>query len=407
MQPIIRNALSRNLVLALVTLFLFYAPDSRAEGTASWPPGVVMRFLDDTGAAGPLDLLGLRLWGFVEPGFIGRLTGGQDPIPFLGAQGPHPNSLHLYQLWWTVDRAYNKQKRFDLGLRFDGLFGRGAEFSHSNGLLENSGHRGSDAWFDIIQTYIQLWCKTGAHSGLEILAGKFSSPIGYEATAAAENLLFTHGFLSQFCEPFAHTGVQATYFFSPQLSLFIAPVEGWDVFKDNNHAWTIVTGGTYSSKDCFGDTPRTSLTLNFDVGPEMPDNTRDYLTLTEIILQRWWTPQLLQVINFDIGSEQHAVDGKTANWAGIADYFSYILNDYAQSTIRLEWFRDVRGVFSGIPGNYFDITFGTTLTPVPHHDFFNDFVIRPEFRWDFSDARAFGGGRRYQLTLGFDTIYTF
>ena len=361
-------------------------PCRAGEEGAAWPPGETMRLLDSMGLGEPMEKFNLRLSGFTEVGFTGRLTGGQDPLPLRGWEGIHPNSAHLDQFVWTVDRPYDKEKRFDIGAQFDGLFGLNAQSSHANGLLQNSGHTGSDAWFDVLYTYLQFWFKTGRESGLEILGGKFASPIGYEETLSVNNLLVSRGLLSTLTEPYTNTGVKATYYFNKQFSIFFAPVEGWDVFKDNNHAWTFLAGGTLKSKEQMGDKPRYSLSLVADTGPEEPDNTRDYRTLTELIFTQWLTTRLAQTVNTDIGVEPQAVDDKTAEWGGIAYYLSYVLNDYATPACRIEWFRDVRGFLTGYPGSFFDLTFDTAITPLPYHPILKDVLVRPEIRWDFASA---------------------
>jgi hypothetical protein len=50
---------------------------------------------------------------------------------------------------------------------------------------------------------------------------------------------------------------------------------------------------------------------------------------------------------------------------------------------------------------------GVSLTPAPKHAVLKNLTVRPELRWDFSDQPAFGGGRKNQLTAGFDVIFKF
>jgi hypothetical protein len=201
--------------------------------------------------------------------------------------------------------------------------------------------------------------------------------------------------------------VKLTYTFNPQFSLFFAPVEGWDVFKDNNHAWTYLAGGTLTGKERVGDNPRTSFTLIANTGPEEPDNTRDYRSFAEIIVTQWLTPKLFHALNADYGVEPGAVENGTAQWGGAAYYLSYIVNDYAAPACRIEWFRDPTGFLTDVPGSYFDLTFDLRLTPMPDHPLLKALLVRPEIRWDFGSGRVFGGGRRYQPTLGFDVICMF
>jgi hypothetical protein len=44
------------------------------QAQTAWPPGLWMEALYAIGAKPALDTLGVRFWGFVEPGFMGRLN---------------------------------------------------------------------------------------------------------------------------------------------------------------------------------------------------------------------------------------------------------------------------------------------------------------------------------------------
>ena len=380
---------------------------SLADGQESWPPGLLEKCVERTIAGEPMDRFRLQIWGYAEAGFMGRLTGGQDPLPMRGYNARRPNKLRFHQLNWTVERAYEAEKKFDIGILFNGLFGGDAMMTHSRGLLEHAGHGDSDAWLDILQTYVQLWARTGERSGFEVTAGKFFSPIGFESIDSTANPLFSRSYMFYMSGPNTHTGVKVNYVFSPQLSVYVAPVEGWDVFKDNNHAWTMLTGGSLSSREQVGENPRTEFNLNFSIGPEQPHNTRDYLALIDTILTHRLTSKLSQTLNADYGVEQGSVDGHSSGWAGIAYYLTYIINEYAVPTWRFEWFRDPNGVQTPEGGTFFETTLGMCLTPLPNHRWLNNLLVRPEVRWDFGNVAVFGGGRRYQLTTGFDVIYMF
>ena len=62
---------------------------------AVWPPGLVQEGLSQAGAKGFLDATGTRVYGFVETGFTGRLTGGQEPLPGRLLDSRQVNDLRL------------------------------------------------------------------------------------------------------------------------------------------------------------------------------------------------------------------------------------------------------------------------------------------------------------------------
>ena len=367
--------------------------------------------MDGLGAVGakqPLDAIGMRVWGYVEAGFTGRLTGGQDPLPLRLFEARRPNELRLQQLRLTFDRPYDAAKNTDIGFRVDGLFGGDAMITHTPGLFFHAGHETTDAWADLTQANVQLWLKTGPESGLEVTAGKFVTMHGYEVIDAPGNALFSRSYLFNYAIPFTHTGVKLNYIFNPQVSAYVAAVEGWDVFEDNNDAWSTMVGGAINSKEQIGGHARATLALNVMTGPEQADNVSRYRTLADVVATYWWTENLSEGVNFDYAVEQGATErGGAAHWYGVAHYLTYVANEYLTPTWRVEWFRDPQGVRTGTAANYYETTFGVAVTPMPKHPIFKNLTVRPEIRWDFADRAAFGGDRHNQLTAGMDVIFKF
>jgi hypothetical protein len=384
-------------------------PETEAA-PASWPPGLMMDGLKAIGIGKGMESLGIRTWGFVEGGFTGRLSGGQHPLQMRGFEARRPDNIRLNQLRLTIDRPYDSAKPVDMGFRVDGLFGGDAMLTHSPGLFPHAGHGQSDAWADLTQFYVQTWTKTGAESGLEITAGKFVTTHGAEVIDATGNALYSRGLLFNFAVPFTHTGVKVNYIANSNLSFYVAAVEGWEVFNDNNDSWSMMTGGAWSSTEQIGGHARTILGINVITGPEQPDNVSNYRTVADFTLTHWWTENFSQAVNFDYGTEQGATaNGGAGQWYGVAHYLTYVCNEYVSPTWRVEWFRDPDGVRTGNAANYYENTFGLAITPMPKHPFWKNLSVRPELRWDFSDRPAFGGdGDRFnQLTAGFDLIFKF
>ena len=386
-------------------------PEKPSTEAAPLPPPetpLLMEAWDAVGLKKPMDSIGLQTYGWIESGFMGRLTGGYRPLPLRLFDGLRPNNLLLNQMKLTIERPIDSTKAFDLGGRADFLYGSDAKFMHSLGLTDTVCGPNEINDCDLQQLYFQGFAGKGNDQGegLDILFGKFSSPIGYEATDAPSAPLYSRGLLFN-SGPYAHTGVKANYTFGPEASAYVAVVRGWDVFNDDNDASSYIVGGALSTKEQVGDAPRASLLLNVITGPEQADNSRDYRTLVDVTGAYRWNERLSQALNFNYGTEQHGADPGPSHWSGVAHYLQYAFTDNLRGTWRAEWFQDTDGVVTGIQGNLYEMTWGVSITPLPKHPILRNLIVRPEIRWDWTDEEGVFAGRNSQLTAGFDVIFKF
>lgn len=373
---------------------------------AVWPPGLLMDGLDALGAKKAMDAVGVRAYGSVEAGYMGRLTGGQEVLPGRLLDARRVNDLRFNQLWLTVDRPYDKEKNFDIGGRADVIYGGDALLTHALGLNEMGDGNGEN-WFDPFQFYGQAWFKTGKDSGLEFQVGKYGGTIGYEATDAALSPFYSHGFLFNTMGPFTMTGVQAKYYFNSEWSAYFAVVNGWDDFRDNNHAVSYVTGTAWNSAEQLDGHSRSSFLFNVMTGPEQPGDVNDYRTIVDGTYTYWWTSKLSETVNADWATEENGTPaGERAKWYGVAHYLSYVFNERYTGTWRAEWYRDDYRLTPST-ANLYEMTWGVAITPWPGDKVLKNLIFRPEFRWDFADEPVYGGGRENQLTLGMDIIFKF
>jgi hypothetical protein len=280
--------------------------------------------------------------------------------------------------------------------------------THALGLNEMGSGDGAN-WFDPYQFYVQPWLKTGAESGLEFTVGRYASPLGYESTDAPLSPLYSHSYLYNTMGPFTVTGAQVKYIFNKEWSAYFSVVNGWDDFRDNNHAESYITGGAWSSAEQLGGHSRSSAAFNVMTGPEQPGNVTNYRTVVDGSYTYWWTNKLSEAVNADWFTEEKASpSGSVARSYGLAHYLSYIFNDYATGVWRAEWLRDDTGVrMNSIPASWYEMTWGVNLTPWPADKILKNLMFRPEFRWDFADEPVFGGDRENQLTLGMDAVFKF
>lgn len=382
--------------------------DANAEPAAStWPPGLIMDALKAMNASKGFDDLNLRIYGYAEGGFTGRLTGGQHPLPGRLYDARRPNNARLDQVDLTVERPYDNTKDFDFGFRFDTIFGGDPMLTHSAGLLDKSGSGQGDNWTDLLQGYGQLWFKTGKESGLELTFGKFVEPAGLETVQPTGNALYSHSYIYSFDEPTSLTGVTAKYFLNSQIFAYFGVAEGWDVFNDNNNGVTYLAGGGWSSSEQIGGHPKDQVLLNVITGPEQPDDSSDYRTLTDVIWTHYWTDKLSESVNFDWLTEENVPGIGRENAYGPAHYLTYVFNDYVSGTWRIEWFRDAEGARIGADASWYESTWGVGITPCPYDKILKNLLLRPELRWDWADRPVFGDDHSNQLTLAFDVIFKF
>ena len=383
-------------------------PSTEVEPPLPPETPLLMEAWDAVGLKKPLDSIGLLTYGWVESGFMGRLTGGYHPLPLRVFDGIKPNNLLLNQMKLTIERPIDPTKTFDLGGRVDFLYGSDARSMHSLGLTDTVCGPNETNEVDLEQLYIQVFVGKGNKEGegLDVTFGKLTSPLGYEATDAPCAPLYSRGLLFN-SGPFALTGIKANYTFGPQASAYVAVVRGWDVFNDNNDAWSYAVGGTLNTKEQVGDAPRASLLVNVITGPEQKDNVRDHRTLTDMTVIYRWNEKLSEALNFDYSTEQHGAGPKASHGYGLAHYLQYAFADNVLGTWRAEWFRDADGVVTGVQGNLYEMTWGVSVTPLPKHPILKNLIVRPEIRWDWTDAEGVFGGRNDQLTAGFDVIFKF
>jgi hypothetical protein len=384
---------------------------------AGWPPGLMMDGLDAIGLGKPMKELGLRTYGYVEAGMTFELSGPGDKhtgLPLRSFDSRRPQNLRLNQLTLFLDRPVDTSKSFDAGGTFTFLYGTDARLTHSLGLLDKQNH---EAQPDILQGYGELWFKTGeGGQGLDVIFGKWFTPVGCEVTVPSSNFLYSHGYLFSFAQPVAHTGLKLTYYFDPVNYAYFGVVRGWDVFDDNNDGATFMGGFQLSGKQLIGANPRSQLAVNVIAGPEQsgegwPGNR----VLLDVVWIWRWTEKLTQHINADYGFQDDVPgalgDGdvpgvRDSAWYGLGYWLNYAFNDYLSATGRAEWFTDNHGVRTGYRGTFFEATTGLSITPFPKDRVLRNLTIRPEIRADWSANDAPFAGN-CQMTAAFDVIYKF
>ena len=320
---------------------------------------------------------------------------------------------------------------FDFGGRFDFLFGTDAIYTQAFGIPPfdvNSGQpldRGN--WdLDICcsstrtygialpQAYLEAYVPVGR--GLNIKAGHFYSPTGYETVPAPDNFFYTHAYTFTNGEPFTHTGLVGNYGLNSNWSIMGGATTGsatggWDgTFDKELGNWGGLGGITWTSDDS-----RTSANIT---GTYSETSTRSNKPwgMYSIVLQHRITSKTHLVLHHAHGYAAGVLlngEHKNAEWYGINTHLYYdLLNDLTIG-IRGEWFRDRDGFrvfspfrvvaatdntgfsfagnsFTSAPADYYAVTLGMNWRPAKRLKVdwkpMQKLNIRPNIRYDRADG---------------------
>jgi len=398
---------------------------------AGAPSAPLMMGLDKIGAAKPLQDWGINIYGWVEAGYTynHRHAGSSRPI----APGPFNHEVGNHFMLNQVDLRFERlvdSKKFDVGGLVELLYGSDAARIHSTGL----GYNGTDATddgrpadeartfanyhpilqFDIPQAYVDVNIPVG--NGLKVRAGKFVTLLGYETIDPRGNPFYSHSYLFS-AIPFTQTGIMTFYSFNEQWSMALGVTRGWDIATEDTNGCAIDVLGQVA----YVPNKQMSFYLNFVSGPETAGDTSHYRTAINPIFVWQVTDKAkvgvegLYVYDGSFQSFDNPITGMRVSHAygdvwGAALYGQYVINDYVTANVRLE---KAHTFLTPSSTNFYEVTLGVTVKPLPKDPIGQNLSFRPEIRYDYCEDHVFnngsndGRGFKDQLTFGCDVIFTF
>jgi hypothetical protein len=345
--------------------------------------------------------------------------------PVDGVNGPlatndHSNAYQLNQAWLYFVRPTNTDGcGWDVGGRFDMVFGSDWRFGMTNGLEDKINGNGNEYGLVLPQMYIDV-----AYNDLTIRMGHFATFTSYEVVPAPLNFFYSHAYcMSGYFDPLLVTGVMTDYKLNDNWTILNGFHRGQLMFDDTNDKLNYL-GGFKWACDC----KRTTLSLMVDVGPEDPagvqTRTSAFLVLTHRIDE-----SLQYAMQYTYGQQEGVstyTAGQNAEWYGICQWLTYTIDPKWSAGARLEWMRDDDGarvvglgtilgstagstLLPGFAGDFYDLSFGLNYRPN------GNFLFRPEVRWDWYDGTTNLGGdlpfddgnSNSQFTMAMDLIVTF
>ncbi len=233
--------------------------------------------------------------------------------------------------------------------------------------------------------------------GLQIDVGKFVTNAGAEVVEAKDNWNYSRSLLFQLAIPVYHAGIRLTYSPNDKVTLMGGVVNGWNDVADTN------TGKTVMASITLKPTGAVTIIENYIGGPEQPNDSTDWRTLSDTVVSYTASPMVSLMANYDYGRD--TVTGVVNTWQGIAGYAKIQANKWVAVVPRLEYYKDANGWSTGTVQN---LTEGTITLEVKAAD---NFLWRTEYRGDFSNKSPFldstGVAKKNQQSLTFGFLYSF
>ena len=372
----------------------------------------------------------IKVSGHVEAGVMLNSADPPDHINFGHLFTDKEGKFLLNQAILTVERPIDSASpNVDVGFKLQGMYGSDARYTHFLGEFDDIiKHRNQ---LDVVEAYVNAHLPILTAGGVDIKAGQFVTLEGAEVIYAPGNFFYSHTYIFNFGIPFKHTGILTTTHVSKTLDIYAGITSGVNttLWKGDNNGSPSFHGGL--GLNLMGG--KLTIYATTSIGPEIPRGTpgvrpnKDLRYLNDVTAI--WKINDTLTSTTDINYIRD--DGFDADGYGIAQYFTYALNDHFGIGVRGEIWRDDDGFFvAAFPGNldfihaekgkpatvigggkttYGAITFGVNFKEtLPKTGV--SLLVRPEIRYDWSlnDTTPFAAGTRgHQLTAAADVILSF
>lgn len=324
--------------------------------------------------ADALDLvrLGVALEGFYQYSW----NRPYDRVNLLRAYDTRANVFGLQQVAIVLESAPDPDQGRRFGARVDLQFGQATETVQGSAANEPR----PDVYRHVWQAYGTYVFPVGR--GLTADFGKFASNLGYETNYAKDDNHFSRAYLFNFL-PFYHSGLRLSVPVSDQVTVMymltngIQQTEDFNDYKSNHFSAIVKPSGSVS------------WTTNYYFGQEQPDAGQPtgpdgfFRVLDSYVA---WTATPALGFGLDVNyvtSEVNSADDPLS-LQGTGVYARYQVSTPAALAVRYERLDD-EGLFGGIEQVLHEITATAEYT------FADGFLMRAEFRRDWSNQRFFTG----------------
>jgi hypothetical protein len=338
-------------------------------------------------APGPLDHIqfGAGLEGYYQYNW----NRPHDRINLLRAFDTRANVFGIQQASLIVESATDVEAGRRFGGRIDLQFGQATETVQGSPANEPR----PDVYRNVWQAYGTYVFPVGR--GLQADLGKFASNLGYETNYAKDNNQFSRAYLFNFL-PFYHSGLRLTFPINDKVSVIymltngIQQTEDFNNFKSSHFTAIIKPTGSvvWTTSYYFGqEQPDGAL----------PDGPDGFFRVFDTYASYTATSKL--TLGFDVNCVTNEVQttDDALSLQGTGLYARYQITAPAALSIRYERLDD-EGLFGGIAQLLHEVTV------TAEHKLAEGFLIRGEFRRDWSNQRFFTGAEPNDLQKGQKTF---
>jgi hypothetical protein len=376
-----------------------------------------------------------KLYGWIQAGLTGNPDPPVDNHNFGQLYNDRANEPLLNQASIVGERALDPNATgFDWGFKVWFMYGSDARYSKALGLLDDTSDYRVQP--DLPEVYLSLHIPIPGTNGLDLKGGKYQDPESAETFDPRNNVFYSHSYIYTFGVPVSDTGGLATLHVNKYLDLYAGINRGANMsFADNNSSVAFEGGFGLNLLD--GNLTTVALT---HAGPENPGNNHDWRYFNDITTTWKINKCLTSITDLNLIYDTLG-NGK---WGGgVAQYFTYTINDWLQLGFRGEIFRDTQGFYvaqfranndylhialqgravpfdpSNLGGGettYLELTEGVTIKPplpksIADLDKGFSVLIRPEVRYDQALTSRFKpfeqNTSHNQVTLAIDVILEF
>ena len=305
--------------------------------------------------------------------------------------------VDLYQLDIFIEKILHKSSNWDIGGRFDYMFGTDTRYTQASGHWDSNLMNKSNYYnMAMPQAYTEIYAPIG--NGVSAKVGHFYTILGYESVPSGNNFFSSHSYSFK-SSPFTTTGVLFNYAIDEQWDLHFGAVTGADNFARDLGAWSQMSGLNWNNINT--GTAASFSIMSGDVYTSQSSQLMYYSAIVKQYIGKW-----TYVLQHDLGTQENALgQNQNAGWYSIVQYLTYQAMDHVGLGLRGEWFRDSNGFrYDNGPASYYAMTAGVNWEPRKW------LMVRPEVRYDWSQAQTdpFDNGQRTnQFLLGVDMVVQF
>lgn len=364
--------------------------------------------------------------GWIDSGITFNPDAPRDNQNFGRLFDDRANEPLLNQAVINFERALAPQPgEFDWGFKTQFMFGSDARYIHSLGLLD-SVMKTSLYQPDIVEAYVSLHLSLLTERGIDVKLGKWVTLEGAETIDPRTDVFYSHTYIFNFGIPFNHTGALFTVHTTNWLDLMAGVTRGVNTSVEDNNDSPAFHGGVGLNLN----EGKLAVSASTHIGPETPHNNSALRYLNDIAVTWKISDKLTSITDMNYARDDFA----NADGFGVAQYFTYAINDKVTAKIRGEVWRDDKGFFvaqfadphdpmraldgeatidprtiGGGRTTYGALTVGLDIKPVVPKPL-TGLTIRPELRVDHSlnSTRPFNDSKdQTMFTAAVDAIITF